>query len=131
MTINVQVAGWSLFGAVVLAGHAGAWFHGYRQAQQAAAAEMARQATESARYALLWRERHFELSTAFEALRAARTAARREIVREIEKVVERPVYRDCRADDDAVRLLNAARGIELPITAGEPDASLPDAGAGH
>jgi len=43
-----------------------------------------------------------------------------EVSREAQKVVERPDYRDCRLDDDGVRILRQARG-----DAGEPDSPLP------
>ncbi len=106
----------------LIAAAGGAWF-GYRWADGNCRAEQARIATDQARYAAMWRDRHYDLSSAFEAFKTERARSKVEVRHEVERIVERPVYaRDC-FDADGLRVLNAARGV--PAATGEPDASVP------
>lgn len=64
-----------------------------------------------------------DVQTAFEAgqKQARARVVTRTIQQQVDKVVERAVYRDCRLDDDGLRLWNAANaGAETPPPA-KPD----------
>lgn len=113
--------------AAIVSGVGGAWL-GYRYADGQCAAERLRTATEQARTVAMWRDRHYEMSSAFEALRVEKDKRKVEVHREVERIVERPVYlREC-IDADGLRILNAARGV--PATPGEPGASVPGSAGG-
>lgn len=125
--MSSQILAGAFLVAVLSAGAVGTWF-GYQWADGACAAEKLRQATEQARYEVKWRDRHYELSAAFEALKAEKDKRKAEVRREIERIVERPVFlRDC-MDADGLRILNAARGV--PAASGESGAGVPGSGPG-
>lgn len=84
---------------------------GYRWAEGTYQKRIAEQERAAAKYAAEQRERHDELTRAFEALRTARAQAVKEIRHEVERVVERPVYSSCTLDADGLRLANAALGL--------------------
>lgn len=118
----------SLLAAVALAAATGGTWFGYRWADGNCQAEKARLATEQARAVAMWRDRHYELSSAFEAFKSERARNKVEVRREVERIVERPVYlREC-VDADGLRILNAVRGV--PAATGESGAGVPEPAAG-
>ena len=85
------------------------WYSSRLDAERARnAAEVARAVAESETKRATLATRTAELADALRDAQATERIRTVEIKREVQRVVEKPVYRDCRLDDDGLRVYNAA-----------------------